>query len=384
MKKIEEMNAEELRSRAAEIRSAVNEEGADLEALDKEATEIAARLAKLDVEKRRREIAGKVADGDGVELRGFQTEKPQEPFTAASAEYRTAWLKNIARDARGNMLFGDMTDAERRAFTFLTTNTTPVVPKDIVNRIIELVRSEAPMLDDAEWTEFTRGFGVPRHKSIDAGDAAVVDEGEANANDEQDTFDLLELVGVEIKKHAVMSKKMEIQSLEAFAAWLTRHIAERIRVAMEKQAIARLDNTTYGMAAANKITGTLSDAEIRKAFGLLGVNGEKIVYANNATIWNNIAGLEGSDGAKLFIPDSMSDPKTTGRIYGARVREDNNLADGVLYIIVRGQLLCNQFSPVEVIPQVEPKTLNRIYTGYSLFDAALENPTGAVKYTNQG
>lgn len=48
------MNAEELRSRAAEIRSAVNEEGADLEALDKEATEIAARLAKLDVEKRRR------------------------------------------------------------------------------------------------------------------------------------------------------------------------------------------------------------------------------------------------------------------------------------------------------------------------------------------
>ena len=42
------------------------------------------------------------------------------------------------------MLFGDMTDAERRAFTFLTTNTTPVVPKDIVNRIIELVRSEAP------------------------------------------------------------------------------------------------------------------------------------------------------------------------------------------------------------------------------------------------
>ena len=153
---------------------------------------------------------------------------------------------------------------------------------------------------------------------------------------------------------------------------------------MEKQAIARLDNATYGMAAANKITGTLSDAEIRKAFGLLGVNGEKIVYANNATIWNNIAGLEGSDGAKLFIPDSMSDPKTAGRIYGSRVREDNNLADGVLYIIVRGQLLCNQFSPVEVIPQVEPKTLNRIYTGYSLFDAALENPTGAVKYTNQG
>lgn len=49
---------------------------------------------------------------------------------------------------------------------------------------------------------------------------------------------------------------------------------------------------------------------------------------------------------------------------------------------VRRQLLCNEFSPIEVVPQVESKTLNRIFTGYWLFDAGLENPTGAVKYTN--
>lgn len=383
MKKISEMTVAELRARAAEIRGLVDKPDADLEALDTEATEIAQRLQQAEMEARRKAIAGKVAGGDGVQVRNFPDRVEGEgEYTADSAEYRNAWLKTIAVDARGRRLFGDLTDAERRAFTFLTTNTSAVVPTEIANRIIELVRSEAPMLDDAEWGFFTRGFGVPRHKSIDAGDADVVTEGTANANDEQDTFDLLELAGVEIKKHAIMSKKMEIQSIEAFETWLVDHIAKRLRVAAEAHVLEQLDDTGVGIATTNKISGTLSDAEIRKAFGLLGVNGEKVIYANNATIWNDLAGLEGSDGQKLFIPSSMDDPLTAGRIYGARVKEDSNVPADTLYIMVRGQLLCNEFSPIEVVPQIEPKTLNRIFTGYWLFDAGLENPTGAVKYTN--
>lgn len=383
MKKISEMTVAELRARAAEIRGLVDKPDADLEALDTEATEIAQRLQQAEMEARRKAIAGKVAGGDGVQVRNFPDHVEGEgEYTADSAEYRNAWLKTIAVDARGRHLFGDLTDAERRAFTFLTTNTSAVVPTEIANRIIELVRSEAPMLDDAEWSFFTRGFGVPRHKSIDAGDADVVTEGTANTNDEQDTFDLLDLAGVEIKKHAIMSKKMEIQSIEAFETWLVDHIAKRLRVAAEVYVLEQLDDTGAGIATTNKISGTLSDAEIRKAFGLLGVNGEKVIYANNATIWNDLAGLEGSDGQKLFIPSSMDDPLTAGRIYGARVKEDANVPADTLYIMVRGQLLCNEFSPIEVVPQIEPKTLNRIFTGYWLFDAGLENPTGAVKYTN--
>lgn len=383
MKKISEMTVAELRARAAEIRGLVDKPDADLEALDTEATEIAQRLQQAEMEARRKAIAGKVAGGDGVQVRNFPDRVEGEgEYTADSAEYRKAWLKTIAVDARGRHLFGELTDAERRAFTFLTTNTSAVVPTEIANRIIELVRSEAPMLDDAEWSFFTRGFGVPRHKSIDAGDADVVTEGTANPNDEKDTFDLLELAGVEIKKHAIMSKKMEIQSIEAFETWLVDHIAKRLRVAAEAHVLEQLDDTGAGIATTNKISGTLSDAEIRKAFGLLGVNGEKVIYANNATIWNDLAGLEGSDGQKLFIPSSMDDPLTAGRIYGARVKEDANVPANTLYIMVRGQLLCNEFSPIEVVPQIEPKTLNRIFTGYWLFDAGLENPTGAVKYTN--
>jgi aminopeptidase len=51
----------------------------------------------------------------------------------------------------------------------------------------------------------TSGFGVPRHKAIDQGDAKVTSEGAAN-DDEQDTFDLLTLDGVEIKKAVLTAK----------------------------------------------------------------------------------------------------------------------------------------------------------------------------------
>ena len=73
----------------------------------------------------------------------------------------------------------------------------------------------------------TKGFGVPRHTAIAAGDAAATDEGVANS-DEQDTFVLLPLDGVELKKHIKITRKMEFQSIDAFEDWIVDHLAARI------------------------------------------------------------------------------------------------------------------------------------------------------------
>ena len=175
---------------------------------------------------------------------------------------------------------------------------------------------------------------------------------------------------------------MEIQSIDAFETWLVEHLAARIRVAKEKQVLSRLDNTTYGIASGNILTGTLSDAEILKIFSQIDQDGEKDIYANAKTIWTVLASLETTDGTKLFIPNSMSDPLITGRVYGAAVKADANLADNVFYVGVPRSILCNDFDTLEIVPQIEPKTLNRIFTAYSLFDACLENPLASVKYTH--
>ena len=311
-------------------------------------------------------------------------------YNAGSPEYRTAWLKNIAVRNDGTKIFGEMTEVEQRAYMHTTENTGAVVPVEIMNKIIDLVDSEAPMLADAEMSNMVRGFGVPRLKEIAAGDAKGVAEGTAN-EDEEDVFDLLTLDGVEIKKHVIITRKMQFQSIEAFEGWLVQHLGKRIRVAKERLILARLDGTApeggsieagAKIAAANVVTGLeYTDTAILGLFAKLHPAGERVVYANNATIWGHLVGIKGGDGAKLFVPDSMGDPTVQGRIYGAKVKADPNLADNVVYIGVKGQILANNFDDLFVFSAIEPKTANTITTGYSLFDAGLQDPKGFVKAT---
>lgn len=383
------MNLEQINARLAEIRSLLDSDAndIDIEALTTEATGLIAERTRLMAqENRRQELRSLVAGGAGVVVRGdivapAPGQDGQENRGAGSLEYRNAWLKNIARDNQGNMLLGAMTTEERAAFTFTTENTGAVVPTMVLDRIAELVRVSAPLLADSTLTNFARGFGVPRHKGVTAGDAAATAEGVAN-DDEQDEFDLLPLDGEEVKKHIEMSKKMQIQSIDAFFNWVTTHLAERIRAAKERIIIARLDNTEVGIAAGNKISNAdLTDEIILRAMGLIISGGAKSIYANNATIWNKIAKLTDAKGDKLFIPNSMSDPIVAGRVYGAAVKEDTEVPDNVIYIGVGKFLLTNDFDELEIVPAVEPKTLKRIYTGYSLFDAGLEHPQSFVKIT---
>lgn len=382
------MNLEQINARLAEIRTLLdsNDNNIDIDALTTEADGLIAERNRLQgLETRRRELRNRVAGGAGEVIRsgfGNPTDlQPAENRGADSMEYRNAWLKNLARDNQGNMLLGSMTEAEQRAFTFTTANTGSVVPTMVLDRIAELVRATAPMLADSTLTNFSRGFGVPRHKAVAAGDAKVTAEGVAN-EDEEDVFDLLGLDGEEIKKHIEMSKKMQIQSIDAFYTWVTTNLAERIRAAKERLIIERLNDADVGMAADNKIENAdLTDDIILQAMGKILSGGAKSIYANNATIWNKIAKLKDEKGDKLFIPNSMSDPIVAGRVYGAAVKEDTEVPNNVIYIGVGKFILTNDFDALEIVPSVEPKTLKRIVTGYSLFDAGLEHPQAFVKIT---
>ena len=66
-KKTSEMTIAELRARAAEIRTEVNAEGADLDALEAEADEISQRIAQYETEQRRLGIAQLRAGIGGID-----------------------------------------------------------------------------------------------------------------------------------------------------------------------------------------------------------------------------------------------------------------------------------------------------------------------------
>ena len=305
-----------------------------------------------------------------------------EDCGASSEAYKRAWLKNMARDPKtGEFKLGGLTPEEKNAFTFTTANTDDVVPTEIQNRIIELVESMAPMYDDSVKGNMTKGFGIPRHTAIAAGDAATTNEGVANV-DEEDTFDLLELTGVEIKKHVKITRKMEFQSIDAFETYITRHLAERIAVAKETRIRSQLDNATYGIDSNYVLTNqTYAEATIRTIFGMLKGQGIKHVYANNKTIWGGLYGIQDDNKRPIFIPDQTADPTVAGTIYGARVRQDENLADNVAYFGIPTKLLTNDFDNLTMSNFMNPETFVKTIGAYSLFDAGLENPMSWVKVT---
>ena len=394
---IMKLDIDGVEKRLGQLKDEMNEENADIAAMDKEFDQLEERRKAIKAEaETRKQLADKIAKGEaGTEVRKFddmegKKMENEKRYDAKSPEYRTAWLKNIAVRNDGTKIFGEWNEEEKRAFMFTTENTGAVVPTDIQNKIIVLVDSEAPMLADAEMSSMTRGFGVPRLKSIAAGDAKGVAEGTAN-EDEEDVFDLLTLDGVEIKKHVVITRKMQFQSIDAFESWLVAHLGKRIRVAKERLIIARLDGTapeggseeaSAKIDAGNVLTAQkYTDEAIRGIFAKLHPAGERVVYANNNTIWANLVGIVDGDNRKLFVPDSMGDPTVQGRIYGAKVKADPNLADNVVYVGVKGQILANNFDDLFVFSTIEPKTANTITTGYSLFDAGLQDPKGFVKAT---
>ena len=379
---------EEIEARLSEIAAELDTDGSDIDSLEKEVRSLKEEKKKIEVEaQKRNQLKAEVAAGTaGETVRRFAPDvNTPKHYDANSPEYRTAWLKNLAVDAKGNRIFGDMTKEERAAFTFTTANTGEVVPTEILNRIVTLIDNDSPIYDDSYKTNFRYGFSVPRLTEIAAGDAKNVAEGTAN-DDEQDNFDSIDLPGVEIKKHIVMSRKMQFQSIQAFEDWIVTHLAERIRVAKETYIIGQLAKSgTVGIDADNIISAAAcSDTEIRKALGLLRGSGTRVLYANSNFIWNTLAGLETTEGDKLFIPSAMNDPLVEGRIYGTLIKRDSNIPDDTFYVGYPNKILSNEFILFDVTPQIEAKTLNRIFVGYSLFDAGLEDPKAFVKWTKTG
>ena len=379
---------DEIEAREAEIRQLItdstNEE--EVRALSAEIDELKAEREELRQAAEAAAAERREAAEHGETIREEIVMNEERTFTAASEEYRSAWLKNLAV-VEGRRMFGDLTEVEERAYTHLTSNSSAVVPTAIMNRIVELVPSFAPMYADASKSAMTQGFGVPRHTAIAAGDATTTDEGAA-PTDEQDSFDLLPISGVEIKKVVKYSRKMKWQSIAAFEDWVVTHIAKRIAVAKELQIIARLGSTSTGIASGNVITGTAqapvnyTDVQIRDILAKIKENGPIVWYANQKTIYTQLTAIKDLTGRPLFLDNTVSDdPLVKGRIYGGLVKQDENLSDNVVYVGVPASILANDFEDLFIFSAIEPGTVQTIVTGYSLFDAGLENPLAFVKVT---
>ncbi len=109
-----------------------------------------------------------------------------------------------------------MSAEERAAFTATTANSAAVVPPATLNMIIDLVEYVPYAGGRRTFRHDFRFRRSPPQSLLRLATRRGVAEGTAN-DDEENEFDLLSLEGIEIKKHAVLSRKMKFKSIDAFA-----------------------------------------------------------------------------------------------------------------------------------------------------------------------
>ncbi len=377
----------EIEDRMAQIRGEAQLEGADIDALDKELDElIEERKTILDKEESRKSLMNKVIQ-NGNTVRAFSKDEgeTEETFDYSSPEYRTAFLKKIAvrQQADGTIIpmLGELTEREKRAFTFTTQNSSAVVPKATANKIVELVKSSSALYSDLNINRFSMPYSVARHIAIEEGDAAKLNE-DAVPAEEKDTFDKIDIVGVDFKKGAKISQNMMIQSLDAFEMWLVNHIVKRLIHAANGYIYTVLDDTVKGMKAAQKFNtkAGLTDNELLKYLGAV-TGGNVRIYANRKTIFSYLATIrEGETSNKQLFFMANEDPLVRGIIHGAMVKEEASLADNIMYIGAPEEIEANEFEEANVVAMPEKGRMTW-FDGFMKFDCGLLDPKAFAKVT---
>lgn len=289
----------------------------------------------------------------------------------------------LYKQAFFNTLLGkELTVEQKNAFVHTTglpdAKSLPI-PTETLNEIWSLVAEEHAITKDIRKIYSNAVIEIPVHSAIVAGAATTVNEGAANA-DEQNTFTSVTLSGKDFSKTVDISYAALAMTIEAFEAYLKQEIADGISDALADDVFAQIDTD---IAVANKLetaaVGTMTYADIAGAFAKLkGVTNSKVaVYATRATVYNLLATLEDTEGHLIFQPNANAEIQ--GYLLGAPVKFDDSVAANRLYIGDATKIPYNVVQDIMVEQDRNIKTHVVTYSGYARMQGALVIPTAFAR-----
>ena len=355
------MRIDEITTRLSAIQSEIDTATGDaLAALEKEVTELTAERQRIkDEVQTRQQLRENIAAGI---ITGEIIEKQEEPkmenrtFTLESEEYRSAFLKSM----RGE----EMSDVEKRAFTFLTTNTSKPLPTVMQNRIINLIGEAHPIVADVYRMDSHTAITIPVAKSI-AADAGKSTEGAA-ANELEITFDSVDLSGDDYTANVNISYKMANMAIPAFEDYLVTQISERLG---SKIAGDIVTNIKAQMAEGNKVATGVSYANLCAGFGALKRVGSVVVYGTRAGVYNKLVGMVDSNKRPIFQQPITAG--AAGALLGATIKFEDALGDNELLIGDPKKYLQNVVAPVVIESDKDLKNHVFVYSGYTCQEGTL-------------
>ena len=320
--KFDELNAEQLEARLAELTEETSEEKRD--ALDNDALE--ARIdemeaVKKELESRRQAAAEEERKAEEVaRMTGepiIETEE-RKMFELNSAEYRDLWLRRLQ---------GNLTPEERANETYTSANSN-AVPTLVGDKFFEKMKKLAPMLSEitllrvagnikfvAEGTRNTAG----KHTENSAVSPAA------------DTTVSVSLGGFEFMKVIQISRTAKLMSIDAFEGWLVEMLAGDIARAIDdyilNDASNGIDALTWTSNTNQIVAATYTYKSVCDLIALLpaAYDAEAKFLVNKKTLYGTIAQIVDSTGNPIFVPDTVTG--VGGRLMGYPVLVDDYVND---------------------------------------------------------
>lgn len=353
------MRIDEINTRLAAIATeSENAEGEALRALETEADNLIAERQQIkdDIQKRqqlRANIAAGAEPAKVIEEPNKEKETnnmENRTFTLESEEYRSAFLRHLRRE--------DMNEVEKRAFTFLTTNTTAPLPTVMQNQIINLIGEAHPIVADVYRMDSGASITIPVAKTV-AADAGKTAEGAAS-NELEITFDNIDLSGEDYTANVKMSYKMAHMAIPAFEAYIVNQIAERLGAKIAADIVA---NIKSGINSANKVASGVTYANLCAGFGELKRVGNVVVYGTRKGVYNKLVGMVDSQKRPIFQPSMQSG--AAGVLFGATIKFEDAIGDDELLIGDPSKYIQNVVAPVIIESDKDLSVHNFVYSGYT-------------------
>lgn len=306
--------------------------------------------------------------------------------------YDHVWAKSLlgnTLDQNEQAVFDKENQRFNADFSHSTVNTPTLIPNTVVAGIWKIAEEQYPLLADARKFAITGTLTINKHDGIVSGDAQWVDES-ATAEDEQNKFGTLVLKGFELNKVATITWKMKAMSEDDFISFIQQEIAERVGVALGvgvvrgtgvKQPTGVVTELLAEKDTPQVInyTGQIKYTDTTNALSKIHSSfmAKAVIYANNSTIWTQLANIVDANGRPYFVPDTTAGG--VGNMFGKIVKPEAGLLDGQVLIGDAADTLVvntNQAMTVAMEDHVKGRTTD--YGAYAIMDAGLLSSKGFV------
>lgn len=369
----------QIEARLSQIRTEMDQEGADLEALSNEVDNLIAERGQLQqgVETRAA-LLRKIGTGAvGNPLPGMQLpgdpEQRSETYTIDSPEYRSAWLKGLLNNSTVGRV-EPLTEAEQRAFTTVAGSAGAAIPTQTANTILEKVTQYAPLLSKIN---LLRVPGMVTFAVEDTVNAAAYHTENATITDSNDKLKSVTLSAYEVTKKIPISKSVMLMSITAFETWLVdslaRSIADKISetillgtgstqgTGIDKAAV--WDQSTNSVQVGS--SASLTTEDVLKLISLLpgGYDARAEFVMSKKTLFTDFMPLQDASKNKLVTSEGRN-----YYIYGYPVQLDERVALHEAYLGDLYTVIGNMPEDVTVTSAFDIDTNSYKFLGCAMFD----------------